>query len=122
MKERQKLSLDYAIKQILNINKENSIIQSIWLFGSCVRCEEKYSSDVDLLCIVNKTGDKERRVMRKMRSLSINPDINYPEVDLVFKYNNGNKNYIPWLDKDQNNDTFSKQLRKDAIKIWEQEN
>lgn len=119
LKERQKLSLNYAIEQILNINKENPIIQSIWVFGSCARSEEKYNSDVDILCIVNKTGNEERRIMRRMRSLSINPNINYPEVDLVFKYNNGNRNYIPWLDIENNNDAFSKQLRKDAVKIWE---
>jgi len=123
MLERHQNTLNYAKEHILKIDNESKygqIIQSIWLFGSCARKEEKYNSDIDIIIIVNKIGDNERRLMRQMRSSATNiEDLNSPEIDVIFKYNNGDKNYIPWNDEKENNDTFSKQLRKDAIKIWE---
>lgn len=88
------------------------------MFGSCARGEEKYDSDIDIICIVNKTGDEERRLMRKMRSLAVTTNINDPEVDVVFKYNNGDKNYLPWLnEKECKTNAFLRQLRKNIVKI-----
>ena len=120
MQKRHQKSLDYALNIIKDINiKNNNFIDSIWMFGSCARNEENYNSDVDLICVVNKNDANTIKLMREIRSKVINcDDFNLPEIDVCFKYNNGDKNYIPWNDKN-NNDTFSKQLKKDAIKIWE---
>lgn len=115
MKERQRNTIKFVVNKIIETDISN-IVQSIWLFGSCARDEDIYSSDVDIVCIINSCNPEDRRIMRRIRSEASCTNVGDPDVDIIFKYNNGNITCIPW---NEDNSTFSKQLRKDAIKIWE---
>ena len=45
--QRQRTAAEYALK-VIQSSCIKPYIQSIYLYGSCARGEEKYSSDVDL--------------------------------------------------------------------------
>ena len=51
--ERHQAALEYALEQIKN-SPLRPYVQATFLYGSCSRGEEKYSSDVDLLLVLNE--------------------------------------------------------------------
>ncbi len=77
---RHKISMDQAITKL--VEKFSEYINEIYLYGSCARGEQKFSSDVDLFVRVEE--DTPSRVLRKMRVEAMPDELNLPEVDLKF--------------------------------------
>ena len=92
--------------EILKKEKYSSYIKKIYLYGSCARGEQKYSSDVDLFVVVSKNTPKD--VIINMRLEISNDDINLPDVEL--KISTSGK-----LESKQFNDN----LQKDGVLLWE---
>ena len=68
--ERHQAALEYALEQIKN-SPLRPYVQATFLYGSCSRGEEKYSSDVDLLLVLNENLGIEysKETSRKMKTI-----------------------------------------------------
>ena len=77
---RHRMSMDQAIKKL--VEEFSEYIKEIYLYGSCARGEQKFSSDVDLFVRVKENTPS--RVLRKMRIEAMPDEENLPEVDLKF--------------------------------------
>lgn len=96
--------------QILSSAPYRKYIKTIYLYGSCAKGTQKYSSDVDLFVECDESFTLE--IGREMR-LAIMPDAkDAPEVELKFITN------TCWK---QNQDPFSRNLRKDGILLWKKQ-
>ena len=106
-KNRHQEAIDYALN-ILGREPYKNYIEKIYLFGSCAREQEKYTSDVDLLleCSENMTA----QIARSMRIAVMPEQLDMPEIDL--KFEKGSK----WKEQD---DQFSKNLLKEGVLLWE---
>ena len=74
-------SLAYAL-DVLNLDKYKQYIDEIYLYGSCARMKQKYSSDVDLFLKVRK--DTPQKVLLEMRRDVISIEEGLPEVEIKF--------------------------------------
>lgn len=108
---RQQATMEYAISQIINSSISNYIV-AVYLYGSCARNEEKFSSDVDLLLELRSdfpATPKLRKDIVRLRSDVMTDDIFDPEVDLkVVVGDEWKKNKMP----------FYKNIRKDGVLLW----
>ena len=96
--------------QILSDTPYQEYIKSIYLYGSCAKGTQKYRSDVDLFVECNELFTPE--IGREMR-LAVMPEAkDTPEVELKF---------ITATCWKQNQDPFSKNLRKDGILLWKKQ-
>lgn len=89
--------------------KEYPFINEIWLYGSCARNEESFMSDVDLLVMIPEEYFV-KNVLRLIKTET--PGYQFPDVDIhcdIGKLYN----------KEFDNDNYIKNIRKDAIKIYE---
>lgn len=77
---RHRMSMDQAIKKL--VEEFSEYIKEIYLYGSCARGEQKFSSEVDLFVRVKENTPS--RVLRKMRIEAMPDEENLPEVDLKF--------------------------------------
>lgn len=71
-------ALLYAL-DVLKREENKKYIQAIYLYGSCARCEQRYSSDVDILLIVK---DMPRKRCIQLKSEIVPEDYTLPVVDL----------------------------------------
>lgn len=106
-KDRHQEAIDYALN-ILKRDPYNKYIEKIYVFGSCGRKQEKYTSDVDLL--VECSENIPPQMARSMRIAVMPEQLDLPEIDL--KFENGSK----WQRQE---DQFSKNLVKEGVLLWE---
>lgn len=82
-KERSEKSIEYA-RRIIEESQIAPYVAKLYLYGSCVREEQVYQSDVDLLLELKPSFDIER--LRKeiiLLKSRVNPEkADMPEVDL----------------------------------------
>lgn len=107
IKDRHQMSLQYALN-VLEQTQYRNCMDAIYLFGSYARGENKYNSDVDILIQYNDRFTVETG--RSMRIAANPDDYRLPEVELKFVQGE------EWKKKE---DQFSRNLRKDAVKLWE---
>ncbi len=109
--KRQQLALNYAFEKIKN-SPVLPYINAVYLFGSCARREEKFSSDVDLLmeidCNFPKNSELKMELI-KLKSAISSDDIDDPKTDL--KIVTGDE----WK---RNKMLFYKNIREEGIQIW----
>lgn len=101
-------------KKIINwaktyLPKEYPFINEIWLYGSCARNEENYMSDVDLLVMIPEEYF-EKKILRQIKTET--PGYKLPDVDIHCDIGN-------LYNEEYNEDCYIKNIRKDAIKIYE---
>lgn len=106
-KDRHHEAITYAL-EILNDHPYQSYIDKIYMFGSCARKKQKYTSDVDLLVECNENMTPE--LARRMRIAVMPEELDMPEIDLKFVTKD------TW--KNQKNQ-FAKNLVKEGILLWE---
>lgn len=106
-KNRHEEAVDYALN-ILSRAPYDKYIEKIYIFGSCARKQEKYTSDVDLLVECNEKMTPQ--IVRSMRIAVMPEQLDMPEIDL--KFEKGSK----WKEQD---DQFSKNLLKEGVLLWE---
>ena len=84
MKERQKKAIDYAIEQI-KASPLYPYVDTVYLYGSCARGEEKWDSDVDIF-IQLKEEYREHPEMRyemlMLISIATSPEVRDAEADV----------------------------------------
>lgn len=105
-KSRHAIALEQALRKIVG-SEYAGRIHSIYLFGSCARLQQKYSSDVDLFVCVN---DMDGRSQRRLRTLVEPDDIGLPEVELKFG---------SITDLETSDDIFYRNIRRDGKLLWE---
>ena len=109
--DRHQETINYA----LNVIKSSTLsqhISDIILFGSVARGTAKYSSDVDLLLVLNKDAEElvDNRDIRTLKG-DVSPlSVSLPEVDLKVTFGMG------WR---QSKSTIDFNIRKDGYSIWE---
>ncbi len=79
--ERHQEAIEYALN-ILSANPYKSYIDKIYMFGSCARKEQRYTSDVDLLVECGERIPPE--LVRSMRIAVMPEELDMPEIDLKF--------------------------------------
>lgn len=104
--ERHKEAIEYAVK-ILTGASYRKYIKKIYLFGSCAKRQNKYTSDVDLLVECDETLTPE--TARRMRVAVMPDELDMPEIDLKFVKGTA------WRARE---DRFSKNLAREGILIW----
>ena len=112
-RERSERAIEYARKQI----KESAVapyVSKFYLYGSCVREEQTYQSDVDLMLELKPTFDintlRDEIILLKSRVNPVQPDM--PEVDLKIMIG----------DKWKNEHTlFFENIKKEGRDIWKGE-
>ena len=72
---------DNLISHVLNVLNTNPIVKNIYLFGSCARCEESWSSDVDLLVVVDDSATDTG--LRQISTECVPENYRAPELDIV---------------------------------------
>ena len=104
---RHRISMDLAIQKL--VDKFPEYIREIYLYGSCARGEQKFSSDVDLFVRVQE--NTPTRVLRKMRIEAMPDEDNLPEVDLKFTSGeNFSQSY-----------RFNENIKKEGKLIWKKD-
>ena len=99
--------MDQAVRKL--IEEFSEYIKEIYLYGSCARGEQKFSSDVDLFVRVQE--NTPTRVLRKMRIEAMPDDDNLPEVDLKFTSGeNFSQSY-----------RFNENIKKEGKLIWKKD-
>lgn len=104
MKKSHIKSLEQVLNQIITYDRVNSI----YLFGSCVRNEETYRSDVDIACFID--GDMDTKLLREIRSI-IPDEFRLPEVDINIWFNTNQEDLI-------NGNRFEKRIYNDMKLLW----
>lgn len=61
-------------------------IEEIYLYGSCVRSQEKYNSDIDLFCCLNIPYKNEYGKLIRQINLTDKP-LELPDVDFNYLFN-----------------------------------
>lgn len=102
--DRHTKTLIYAL-DVLKREENKKYIQSIYLYGSCAWCEQKYSSDVDILLFVK--GMPKKRCIQ-LKSEIVPEDYTLPTVDLKI-----------CEDGIKFSETFNENFRKDGKLLWE---
>lgn len=104
---RHSQSLQYALK-VLRQPKYKSHIRAIYLYGSCARAQQKFSSDVDLFLFLDQ--DTPEQLIREMR-LEVIPDYSLPEVEI--KYSKGEEFSSSYH--------FNRNIERDGRLLWERQ-
>lgn len=105
MDQRHEQSLLYAL-DVLGKGHYKKYIRAIYLYGSCARGEQKFSSDVDLFLFLDR--DMPDRLIREMR-LEVIPHYTLPEVELkISKTEEFSSSYH-----------FNKNIKRDGMLLWE---
>lgn len=105
-KTRHAESLQYALDILLG-DVYRPYIKAIYLYGSCARCEQTESSDVDLFLFLDKSIPHKKRITIRC---DVIPD-NYllPEVDIHYSFS----------DRFSIDKTFQSELERDGRLLWE---
>ncbi|MCD7981981.1 MAG: nucleotidyltransferase domain-containing protein [Clostridiales bacterium] len=109
--KRQEQALTYALEQI----RKSSVfpyISALYLYGSCARGKEKFSSDVDLFLELKDNFPMKSELkmdLIRLRSDVSMGDIDNPETDLKIVVGDEWKH---------NKMLFYKNIRKEGIQIW----
>lgn len=110
--ERHQQSLDFAVNQV-KASPVFPFVQSIILFGSCARKENKWASDVDMFLVLSpeiKNHEELRRALRFLQGTISPTDMDLPEVDLKIAIGD---------DWKRDGSFFHQQIIKEGIIIWD---
>lgn len=109
---RHQTALDYALKTIEN-SALNPYVKRVILYGSCARGEEKYTSDVDILVVLDesflKKKEELRRELRVLQGAVTTDDIDDPETDMKIVIGND------WKDSRL---LYFRNICKEGVDIW----
>ena len=107
---RSRKSIDYAISQIQN-SPLSKYVDSLYLYGSCARREQKFGSDVDLFLVLNDKCSLEQHKSEIFALKGCVTPVKYdlPEVDLTVVIGN---------DWRQNNLGYYKNIIQDGVSLW----
>lgn len=105
---RHERSLQHAL-EVLTSERYRTYLDAIYLYGSCARGDQKYTSDVDLLLKLRETVPTG--VLRSMRVEATPDDWELPEVEL--KYFSG--------EQFSQSNQFDKNLREEGKLLWVRE-
>lgn len=105
MLKRHAIALENAINYIKS-SPDFVYVDSIYLYGSCARGQEKYNSDVDLMLCVKR--DTPRSAYRGLRCCVSNGDYTLPEVNVEFAN----------TDSFSFSKQFDENVRKDGVILW----
>lgn len=105
---RHEKSLQYALS-VLTSERYRVYLDAIYLYGSCARGDQKYTSDVDLLLKLRETVPAD--ILRSMRVEATPDDWKLPEVEL--KYFLG--------DRFCQSEQFDRNLREEGKLLWVRE-
>lgn len=108
---RSQISINYAVDKIRKSNIA-PFVKKLYLYGSCARNEQKYTSDVDLLLELREDFDslkfKDDIILLKG---SVTPsDLNLPEIDLKVVVGDS------WR---QNKMLYYQNIKTEGIDLWE---
>lgn len=98
-------TIEYALSVLLS-QPYREYIEAVYLFGSCARGTQRYSSDIDLL--VQHTEKMDSAHARMLR-IAVMPEMMLPEVDV--KFVNGDA----WKKR---RDPFSRNLVREGELLW----
>lgn len=102
---RHEKSLQYALS-VLTSERYRAYLDAIYLYGSCARGDQKYTSDVDLLLKLRKNVPAD--ILRSMRVEATPDDWELPEVEL--KYFLG--------ERFSQSEQFDRNLREEGKLLW----
>lgn len=109
--QRQRTAAEYALK-VIQSSCIKPYIQSIYLYGSCARGEEKYSSDVDLFLELSESF-RSRPELKKyiylLKSEVSSAELDDAETDLKVVVGD------EWK---KNKMLYYANVRKEGIQIW----
>ena len=105
---RHEKSLQYALS-VLTSERYRAYLDAIYLYGSCARGDQKYTSDVDLLLKLRKHVPAD--ILRSMRVEATPDDWELPEVEL--KYFLG--------EQFSQSEQFDRNLREEGKVLWVRE-
>ena len=105
---RHEKALQYALS-VLTDERYSAYLDAIYLYGSCARGDQKYTSDVDLLLKLRKTVPSG--VLRSMRVEATPDDWELPEVELKFF----------WGERFDGSEQFDRNIRKEGKLLWVRE-
>lgn len=108
MVTRHEKSLQYALS-VLTSERYRAYLDAIYLYGSCARGDQKYTSDVDLLLKLRKTVPAG--VLRAMRVEATPDDWELPEVELKYF----------WGDRFNQSEQFDRNVREEGKLLWVRE-
>lgn len=111
LSNRHKNALKYALTMVRK-SLLCPYVNDLILYGSCARKEQKYSSDIDLLLILNEKFLEDstlRTPMRLLKSQVMTDNIEDPEVDLKIVIGDEWKT---------NHMQYYKNIRKEGISVW----
>lgn len=101
-------ALQYAINMVQQ-SPLKPYVKDLILYGSCARKEQKYSSDVDLLLVLDEKFLEDQTLRTPMRLLKSQVSTDDPEVDLKI---------VVGDDWKSNNMQYFKNIRKEGISVW----
>ena len=104
--QRQRTAAEYALK-VIQSSCIKPYIQSIYLYGSCARGEEKYSSDVDLFLELSESF-RSRPELKKYIYL-LKSELDDAETDLKVVVGD------EWK---KNKMLYYANVRKEGIQVW----
>ncbi len=106
-------SIEYAVRKIKE-SPVNRHVSKLYVYGSCVRQEQTYASDVDLLLELKKDVDINtlRDDVIYLKGAVTPPETEYPEVDMKVVIGDDWKN---------NSMLYYKNIRREGINIWNQD-
>lgn len=105
----------HALRYAINMVQQSALkpyVKDLILYGSCARNEQKYSSDIDLLLVLDEKFLEDqtlRTPMRLLKSQVSTDDIEDPEVDLKIVVGDEWKS---------NHMQYFKNIRKEGISVW----
>lgn len=110
-------SLNFA----LNYLKSLGFVEQIWLYGSYARKSHGYFSDVDLFVVLKKEYNNRDSKLQIINN-ACPEDSSIPEVDVHFglkklELYNSSEDFV-----DSSEYLFIKNIKKDGILLWQQEN
>lgn len=88
------------------------MVDHVYLYGSCARETQNYSSDVDLLLQLSENGNMDlgKEYVTKLKGEVTPTDITLPEVDLKVVIGESWK---------RNNMLYYKRIEEEGIDIWQ---
>ena len=90
--KRQRNAAEYALRTIQS-SCIKPYIKTIYLYGSCARGEEKYSSDVDLFLELSesfRSRPEHKKYLYLLKSEVSSEELDDAETDLKIVFENGN--------------------------------
>lgn len=108
--EKSQKSIQYALSKILQ-SEISPYLESIYLYGSCVRGDQDYNSDVDLFAVLSKDTDLDslKDAILFLKGDVIPPETRMPEVDLKI---------VVGGDWESSKMLYYQNVKKEGVKIW----